>query len=555
MFPTTPTLVYLLLCWLQLATSVPFSHTSRSLLDISISDLGALLGNGTITSYGLVDLYMRRTKEVNDDLNAVIELNPHALNTARQLDEERAKGSIRGPLHGIPILVKDNYATDDMPTGAGSVCLARSRPRRDAHVVSRLRKAGAIILGKANLSEFSGMRGSNVTEGWSARGGQTSGAYVKHQSACGSSSGSGVAASLGLAAGTLGTETSGSISCPAMFNNVVGIKPTVGLTSRDGVVPLTPRQDTTGPIAQSVADAAAILDIIAGKDVNDNYTSAQPWDAPPSYTSALNASALVGKRLGVIWLDDDILNITGGANREQTKVVFDKALLDLEAAGAELVNVTLGTRGVSLQEAAQWVRGNMSEYAFPDFKEGMSTYIGDLLPGPDGIANISELYECLKSDPLEQASTFSLENWELALQVNITAGSAKAWEAYVAASGISRNLIVDPIVEHKLDAIVMPPELSWTATASPGLPIVTVPIGALGDDAETVWGDSGTLIRSAPGLPLGLSFTADRWTEKELIGYAYAYEQVSRKRRTLKPQIKPSSDLDSILKYNMLELL
>ncbi|KAI0125400.1 amidase signature domain-containing protein [Xylariales sp. AK1849] len=544
--------IHVTLCLLQASTALPFERST--LLDISIAQLGELLDSGSITSYDLVDLYFHRIKEVNDQVHAVIEVNADALAIAQELDDERQNGLARGPLHGIPILIKDNYATTDaMSTGAGSVCLARTRPGQEATVVAKLRKAGAIILGKTNLDEFSGVRG-NSTSGWSPRGGQTFGAYVDHQTACGSSSGSGVAASLGLAAAALGTETSGSITCPAMVNNVVGLKPTVGLTSRYGVVPITMRQDTTGPIAQSVSDAAFLLDAIAGKDPHDNYTLAQPWDEPPSYLAALDATALQGKRLGWVWVEDDLLDAKRNVNRERIRVVFDEALADLRAAGADLIEVQLGTQNISLQDSYKTTLNNSQKYVWPDFNEAMARYFDTLIPSQNVFHNTSELLECLKATPEERGDEIGFDKWELAVASNVSAGSAEAWKNYVAASERSRDLVVNPMTKFNLDALVMQPDIAVAVASSPGLPIITVPMGALGEDAETRWDDSETVVSSGPGFPLGLSFVADRWSEQDLIGSAYAYEQISKKRHGLKPRVKPTSDLHKKLREDILEL-
>ncbi|KAI1335128.1 amidase signature domain-containing protein [Xylariaceae sp. FL0016] len=538
--------------WLCTAIALPLTQVP-SLLDISITKLGQLLEAGDITSYSLVELYIQRAKEVKDELHAIIEFNPDALAIAQQLDGERAGGRLRGPLHGIPILIKDNYATrDEMLTGAGSVCLARLRPRQDATVVAKLREAGAILLGKTNLSEFSGVRGQNVTVGWSPRGGQTYGAYVEHQTACGSSSGSGVAATLGLAAATLGSETAGSITCPAVVSMAVGIKPTVGLTSRFGVVPITARQDTTGPIAQSVEDAALILDAIAGFDGNDNYTWAQPWDAPPSYVSALDASALMGKRLGVAWIDEDLYppSNTSRINIEHIRPVFNQALQKLEEAGAELVNVTLrASQCPSITKCVQSLAENMGLYTSADIRDSMKRYLSLMLSSSDAMHDARELFECLRTEPEELADDprYGLDDWEHVLQSNLTAGSIQAWEAYQAASELARAVMTDPIRDYNLDALVTIPEVASMMTASPGLPIVTVPMGVLGNDAKTEWDRHDTVITTAPGLPLGISFTADKWSEKELIAYAYAYEQASRKRQAYQPYMKPKTDLISVL--------
>jgi len=518
-----------------------------SLLDISIQELTDLLDSGVITSYELVSLYLKRIGQVNDELNAVLELSKEALTIARQRDKERISGFNRGLLHGIPILVKDNFATtDDMLTGAGSVCLAKSRPSKEATVVAKLRKAGAIIIGKTNMSEFASGRG-NVTEGWSARGNQTFGAYVEHQTACGSSSGSGVAASLGLAAGTLGTETAGSITCPAFVNNVVGIKPTVGLTSRFGVVPLTARQDTTGPIAQCVADAALMLEVIASKDQNDNYTLLQPWDTPPSYRKALNASALQGKRLGAVFMRENRLIDELFVNAHQIDRVLRDAVSELEAAGANVVEVKLGIDGIPLRNSTQELGVKMSMYGVPDFAEGMKAYMESLVPDDKTPHTLSELLECMETDPDEFGSSVDFSGIRQIAQTNKTSGSIESWDAYSDAKGESRDMIFSPMKELGLDALVMLIDTAIIFTAASGLPIVTVPMGMLGDDASTVWDKHGKVIEEAPGFPLGLSFVADQWTEHELIGYAYAYEQASQKRRKMQPYIKFDLDLDSII--------
>jgi len=467
--------VLVLFNWWNTVTALP-KLGLQTLQDISITKLGELLTAGDLSSRDLVDLYIRRAEQVNDELHAVIEINPDALRIAEHLDFERANGVTRGPLHGIPILVKDNYATvDSMLTGAGSVCLARAKPAAEATVVARLRAAGAIILGKTNLDEFAGARGMNATSGWSPRGGQTFGAYVKHQTPCGSSGGSGVAASLGLAAGTLGTETSGSITCPAMYNNVVGIKPTVGLTSRYGVVPLTPRQDTTGPLAQSVEDAALILDAIAWKDARDNYTSAQPWNDPPAFAAALDISALREARIGVIWMNESFINAPNFFNSEIIRPIFDRAVSDLEEAGAKTIGVELDLRGHSVDEFVEMVLSNVSIYETADFREAMNHYMQLLEPGPDVFHNLTDLLHCLKTEPEELASRMPFTEWDEMNNSNISAGSMEAWNAYVTASALSRNLVLGPIKKHKLDALVVLPEIALALGASPGLPIVTVP--------------------------------------------------------------------------------
>ncbi|KAI1268311.1 amidase signature enzyme [Xylariaceae sp. FL1019] len=502
---------------------------SASLLNISIVDLTSSLEAGVLTSQDLVTLYTKRIEEVNEELNAVIEINPDAQSIAEALDAERAIG----------------MTVDSMPTGAGSVCLAKAGfPTVEATVVAKLREAGAIILGKANLAEFSGARGSDTPQGWSPRGGQTLGAYVYNQTACGSSSGSAVAAALGLAAGTLGTDTSGSITCPAMYNNVVGIKPTVGLTSRFGTVPA--RQDTAGPLAQSVEDAALILDAIVGKDPNDNYTSAQPWEAVPSFTEGLNTSALQQARIGVVWMNESFFHTSNFANLQYIKPAFDQAIVDLQAAGAELVNVDLDLNGLTVSEITKSVYNIVKYYLTADMKEGIERYFGQILdPDRAFIRNISDLVECMKHEPKELTSRFNIGFIEEVSLSNETAGGLKAWEAYTNVSTITRHMVVSPMGRNGLDALVMLPEgIALAIAAAAGLPMV---MGAIGQGAETFWDEGHILIESGPGVPLGISFVADRFSDHQLVQYAYAYEQHSKRRNLIAPIKKPISDLEYIL--------
>ncbi|KAF8994509.1 amidase signature domain-containing protein [Cyathus striatus] len=346
------------------------------LYEASVLELQDGLDKGFFTSVDLVKAYFARIEEVNlkgPALHAVLETNPKALTTAALLDEERKKKGKRGLIHGIPILLKDNIATlpsEGMNTTAGSFSLLGSIVPDDAHVVKRLRKAGAIILGKANLCEFACARGS-IDSGWSATGGQTTNAYFPNASPCGSSGGSGVAASIGLAAVTMGTETDGSITCPSSHNNVVGIKPTVRLTSRAGVVPISSHQDTVGPLTRSLSDAVIVLSAIAGKDTNDIYTLAQPTPIP-DYTKALNPNALKGARIGVprkVFLNDSLTGI--GYDKAARGDVVDPA--DIESAEELLVGLNLT---VALRT---------------DFKIELQKYFRDLVHNPSRVQSLSDL--------------------------------------------------------------------------------------------------------------------------------------------------------------------
>ncbi|CAE7128899.1 unnamed protein product, partial [Rhizoctonia solani] len=335
--------------WIRLLLLVNLLWSVRALplnnLDLyeaSISELQFGLMNGHFTSVDLVRAYLARIDQVNHagpKLNAVIETNKRALEQAHALDQERKQTGKRSVLHGIPILVKDNIATlasEGMNTTAGSYALLGSIVRGEATVAAKLREAGAIILGKTNLSEWSQARGLTPT-GWSGRGGQTTNPYYPGSNPCGSSSGSGVAAAIGLAAASLGTETDGSIICPSSFNNLVGIKPTVGLTSRAGVIPISTHQDTVGPIARSVADAAMILTIIAGQDARDNFTSTSPSPVP-NYTQFLDAQAIKGKRFGVP--RKVFMNHTLTKTHQSVHVEFERALERIKKLGGIVVDPT-----------------------------------------------------------------------------------------------------------------------------------------------------------------------------------------------------------------------
>lgn len=277
-------------------------HPFPSLLDATTEDLIAGLEYGLFTSVDLVNAYIARINEVNSTLRPVTQLNPDALDIAKSLDDERTNGTTRGPLHGIPVLIKNNIATlDSMNNTAGSYALVNAKVPRDSFLAAKLRQAGAVILGKSNLSQWANYRSLNSSNGWSALGGQVIGPYFPDQDPSGSSSGSGVASALALAHFSLGSETDGSIIGPSGANNVVGIKPSVGLTSRNLVIPISQHQDTVGPIARTVKDAAYLLSAIAGYDPADNYTSAIPFPhyTIPDYVAACNFSALRGKRLGI----------------------------------------------------------------------------------------------------------------------------------------------------------------------------------------------------------------------------------------------------------------
>lgn len=482
----------------------------------AIADLQADMTAGRTTSERLVTAYLARIEALDrrgPALRSVIALNPDARAQARALDAERRAGKVRGPLHGVPVLVKDNIETaDPVPTTAGSLALTANLTGRDAPIVARLRAAGAVILGKTNLSEWANLRGANSISGWSALGGQTRNPYVLDRSACGSSSGSGAAIAANLAAAALGTETDGSIVCPASINALVGIKPTVGLLSRTHIIPISASQDTPGPMTRTVADAAALLTVMAGSDPADAATASA--DARRTdYTRALDPDALRGRRLGVA-------RFLAG-NNVATNAAFEQALAALRAGGAELVEIT---------EAPD--RGAMGAAEFTvllaEMKHGMNAYLATTTPSQSPARTLADLIAFNKSEPRELA-LFGQEYFE---QAEATKGLADP--AYIEARAKSLRIAgaegIDRMVaQHRLDAIVAP-------TGSPAWPIDPV----LGDHFVSSASDFAAVagyphvtvpMGQVRGLPVGLSFFGPAWTEAKLIGFAYAFEQRTKARR------------------------
>lgn len=354
--------------------------------------------------------YIARIGEVNGALNCVTEINPDAVTIAAELDAERARGKTRGPLHGIPILIKNNIATNDkMNNTAGSFALLGAKVPRDSTLATKLRAAGVVILGKANLSQWANFRSNNSTNGWSAYGGQTFGVYYPEQDPSGSSSGSGVASAIGLAFATLGSETSGSILSPSQRSNLVGIKPTVGLTSRTLVIPISEHQDTVGPMARTVKDAAYVLQAIAGKDPLDNYTLAQPFDAPPDYVAACNFSSLRGKRIGIP------RNLIDPSEDPDSTIItaFNAAVKLIARAGATIVDNT-----------------NITEYALETYNNGSTEgivldadfvtdlpgkYLSMLSYNPQNVQDLEDVRNFTQNFPLEDYPDRDTAVWDESL--------------------------------------------------------------------------------------------------------------------------------------------
>ncbi|OJT10452.1 hypothetical protein TRAPUB_13051 [Trametes pubescens] len=518
------------------ASASPFPD----LYEASIAELQDGLQKGVFTSVDLVKAYFARIEEVNHQgptLRAVIELNPSALAQAAELDLERQKSGPRSALHGIPILLKDNIATlhsEGMNTTAGSFALLGSVVPRDAHVAAKLRAAGAILLGKANLSEWANFRGI-VPSGFSGRGGQASSPYVPLGDPSGSSSGSGIGAAIGLAAAALGSETDGSIVSPSSVNNLVGIKPSVGLTSRDGVVPISEHQDTVGPMARSVTDAATILSIIAGRDPRDNFTLAQP-PVVPDYTRALNAEALHGARLGVprkfVALLDDM-----------RIAAFNASLATLRARGATIVDPA------DFPDSDELLASNNETIVLnTDFKVDVEKYIAGLLEVPTGVKTLADLiaFNTAHADE-ELIPPFWTDQSQFIAAENTTVDKG-FFDALAADKDLGSTRGIDAALkEFKLDALLLPTDIASTPPAIVGYPIVTVPLGFLPPD--TPLSPAQPTRESGPNMPFGLSFLGTAFSEFKLISFAFAYEQATHTRLKVRafPEAIPKTQLSDIV--------
>ena len=493
--------------------------------EITVDDLQRMMEAGEHSARSITEAYIDRIEAMDrqgPELRSMIEINPDALEIADELDAERNAGGPRGPLHGIPVALKDNLDTHDrMTTTAGSLALEGSIPPRDSFVAERLRAAGAIILGKANMSEWAYFRGERATSGWSARGGQCRNPYALNRNPCGSSSGSGAAASGNLCALTVGTETGGSIMCPSSSNGIVGIKPTVGLWSRSGIIPISHSQDTAGPMTRTVRDAAILLGGAVGVDPRDEATSRSEGNFHSDYTQFLDAAGLAGARIGVA------RSFTGFDPR--VMALFEDAILAMRDAGAVIVDP-------ANLPVANW-RDELPlivlEY---EFKADLNAYLATL--GPDApVRTLAEIIE------------FNEQNAELEMpwfgQQRMIASQARGPltdEVYLNAVRTiqrgNREEGIDALMnEHQLDAIVAPTrDLPWTtdhikgdrldggSSAGPaaiaGYPDISVPMGFVS------------------GLPAGVSFFGRAWSEPVLIRIAYAFEQATQHRRA--PTFAPS---------------
>jgi amidase len=486
-----------------------------AVLDAGVREQQALMETGKLTSKTLVRRYLARIAAIDKAgprLNAVIELNPDALKIAADLDRERRAGKVRGPLHGIPILLKDNIATGDrMSTSAGSLALDGVRAARDAVVAARLRAAGAVILGKTNLSEWANMRSTHSVSGWSGRGGQTRNPYALDRNTSGSSSGSGAAMAAALATLAIGTETDGSIVSPASICGIVGIKPTLGLVSRSGIIPIAHSQDTAGPMTRTVADAALLLAAIAGADPDDAATNAMPGK-PADFAAALRTDGLRGRRVGVA------RNFFG--NHPAVDAVIDAELAILSAQGATLVDVQVPN--------ADKYGDSELEVLLSEFRPDLEAYLAGYAPHAP-IKTMADLIAFNDKHAAQELRHFGQEHL-IAAQARPGLDAKAYRDALANNHRYSREEGIDRILrEEQLDALVAPtggtawltdyingdhdgPGFSSPAAVA-GYPHVTVPAGQV------------------HGLPVGLSFVGGAWSEAALIAMAYAYEQASQRRR------------------------
>ncbi|KAK4448760.1 amidase [Podospora aff. communis PSN243] len=514
-----------------------------SLLDATIDDLRGGLDSGAFSAVDLVTAYLGRISDASS-LNSVTEINPDALDIAAELDRERAQGRVRGPLHGIPVLIKNNIASMENNNTAGSTALLGAKTPRDAFLVSRLRTAGAVILGKTGLSQWANFRSSNSSNGWSAHGGQVFGAYVEMQDPSGSSSGSGVAAALGLAAATLGTETSGSILSPAQRNGVVGIKPTVGLVSRDLVIPISEHQDTIGPMTGDVKTAAYILQAIAGQDANDNYTSAIPASIPtlPDYVAACKLDALSGARLGVpsnaieLFLEFD-------STRQVEVDAFTSALDTMTRAGANIVQNT------NFTELEAWANSRAPGIVLrADFLTNLASYLSKLSFNPNNVTSLADVSRFTKtiSPGPEEFPSRDTATWDQALDPQSGFGNDDPRFFPILQENLrlgGEGGLLGALDRHELDAIVLPTSFSPGFAAGVGSPVITVPLGYYPANTTKVMNTRGNLVDTAENVPFGISFLGRKFDEAKLIGLAFAFEQLTKVRGKVKPFLVPETEV------------
>ena len=490
------------------ATAAP--PVEFALNEMTIDALQQKMQQGQFTSRSITEMYLKRINQIDKagpGLNAVIEVNPDALDIADQLDKERKEGKVRGPMHGIPVLVKDNIDTGDkMMTTAGALALVGHRAAKDAFIIAQLRKAGAVVLGKTNLSEWANFRSTRSTSGWSSRGGQTRCPYILNRNPSGSSAGSGSAASANLCAVAIGTETDGSVVSPSSVNGLVGIKPTVGLLSRSGIIPISATQDTAGPMARTVRDAAILLGALAGADDADPVTKNNTGHIPADYTKFLDLRALRGKRIGV---EKSYLK-----GHEGVVALYQAAIATLKNQGADVVEIEL-MKDINPLGKDEFV---VLQY---EFKDGLNKYLAS---AGKSLADVIAFNKQHADTAMPYFQQETLESSQA-----LGGLDSPDYRAALRRSTSARGYIDRLIKEHHLDAICSPTNglaccidlingdydtgFSFSSPAAmAGYPHITVPMGMV------------------HGLPVGFSFIAGPYTEVTLLGLAYCFEQATMKR-------------------------
>jgi amidase len=481
--------------------------------EITIDELQQKMKSGEYTSRSITEMYLKRINDIDKNghaINAVIELNPDALNIADGLDNERKSGKVRGPLHGIPVLIKDNINTaDKMMTTAGALALEGNKASKDAFIIKHLREAGAVLLGKTNLSEWANFRSSRSTSGWSSRGGQTKNPVMLDRNPCGSSSGSGAAVAANLCAVAIGTETDGSVIAPSSFCGIVGIKPTVGLLSRSGIIPISKTQDTAGPMARTVKDAAILLGILTGVDSDDPVTNESNGKAQKDYTQFLDANGLKGKKIGV---EKSFME-----GHEGVVGLYKQAIDVLKNQGATIVEVEL------LKATKDAGSGEFTVLQY-EFKDGVNKYLSAANARVKTLADVIAFNKQNEAKAMPYFKQETLESCNAKGDLN-----NKEYLDALKKSTSTRKIIDDIMDKNKLDAIAgtsiglpccidlingdydtgfyfCPP------AARAGYPHITVPMGTVHD------------------LPVGLSFIAGAYREDEIIKLGYAFEQATKKR-------------------------
>ncbi len=511
----TSLLILLILSSCSTNSKTPGIETNLNLSAYDIQSIRRGYENQSFTIQDVVSFYIKQIDEIDDDgpmLNAIIQVNPDAMAIAAELDKEMSAGKSRGPLHGIPVVLKDNIDTHDrMETTAGSRALIGSHPMQDSFVAKKLREAGAVILGKANLSEWANFRGDLSSSGWSGVGGQTKNPYVLDRNPCGSSSGSGAAVSANLTVLAIGTETDGSIVCPSHANGIVGIKPTVGLISRSGVVPISFTQDTPGPMARNVRDAAICLGALTGIDPSDSKTEKSESNYYTDYTQFLDLEGIKGKKIG-------FYTAAMGTNFK-VDTLMRQAIAMLKTQGAEVIEIE------EISNEKPW-KTELDVFLY-EYKDGLNKYFASL--GPDApIKNINELIAFNKADSIELIYYNQRYLEEAAEKGDLD--SPEYLEALETARRTSQDEGIDRVMDlYDLDAIVAPTgspawKTDWvngdsfqlgssSYPAIAGYPSITVPMGFV------------------HALPVGISFFGKAWSEPILIEIAYAYEQATGHRK------------------------